>query len=145
MKETSVTPMKFLIVSEGTLRIDRIGAGIGIIMYSREHKKASGVHVLKAKAPPNREVNPVLYADTVVPHALKEFEKEGVSPPFSIAVAGGASLMSMPPGGDMGRKILQAVKETLEKYGLKVKIEKTGGSEVRTIKLNVDAGKMEFE
>lgn len=145
MKETLVIPMKFFMVSEGLMKIDRIGAGVGIIIFNSAKKIAGGMHVLRAQSPDSQSANPEYYANTVIPYAMEQFRRHGAMPPFSVAVAGGASMMNMPQRGDMGSKLLQTVKDSLAKEHLSIKLEQTGGSCIRTIMLNVDAGKIKID
>ena len=101
--------------------------------------------MLRATSPGGQAANPVYYADTVIPYTMQQLQERGVLPPYSVAVAGGASMMNMPQRGDMGSKLVQTVKTTLEQANLKIKIEETGGSKIRTMMLNVDAGKIKID
>ena len=96
MKETLVIPMKLFMASEGLMKIDRIGAGVGIIIYNSAKKIAAGMHVLRAQSPAIQSANPEYYANTVIPYAMKQLSQHSAVPPFSVAVAGGASMMNMP-------------------------------------------------
>jgi len=145
MKETIVSPMKCVFVNEGLLKIDRIGAGVGVIMFNSAYKTAAGFHVLRAHPPEGAVSEPAYYIETAVPYALDYLKGKGIMPPYSVAVAGGASLMDMPSKGGVGSKLLVAVKETLAQANLKIKIEETGGNKIRTMMLHVDAGKIRID
>ncbi len=115
---------------------------MGIIIYNSSKKTAAGIHVLRAKAPNINNTNPVYYADTVIPYVMNYFKEKGTSPPFSVAIAGGAALLDTPQAEDTGFELCKAVKELLAKENLTIKIEQTGGSQIRSMLLNVDAGKI---
>ena len=142
MNITSIRFLQSAVVSAGILQIENIGAGVGLILFDSERKIAAGLHIM---APSSRAVNaknPVMYADTAIPHILEELKKKGVQPPFSVAIAGGAGMLGKRNGADIGRKVVEAVKIALKKTGLTPKLNKTGGAQVRTMILDVDAGKI---
>jgi len=142
MNTTSVRFLQSAVISAGILQIENIGAGVGLILFDSERKIAAGLHIM---APSSRAVsakNPVMYADTAIPHILEELKKKGVRPPFSVAIAGGAGMLGKRNGADIGRKVVEAVKIALKKTGLVPKLNKTGGAQVRTMILDVDAGKI---
>ncbi|MCP4713747.1 MAG: chemotaxis protein CheD [Deltaproteobacteria bacterium] len=142
MKETIVQPMKCVFATEGRLLVEKVGAGVGIVFFHNQSKTAAGIHVLRTLPDGTEVSNPMYYAETVIPYALDEFKERGITASFSIAVAGGASLMGMSKMGDMGSKLVAAVKETLAKANLNVKLEETGGPKIRSILLDIDAGKI---
>ena len=144
MAIASVKFTQCIVVSDGILKIDRIGAGVGVIFYSAPLKKGAGLHILAPHAGSIKPSNPVMYADTAIPHVLDLLEKEGANPPYSVAIAGGAMMLGREKSSNIGGKVVSAVKEALKKTGLNVKIDKTGGSQIRSIFLDVDAGKIKI-
>jgi len=142
MKETIIWPMRCVVVDSGLLMINNIGAGMGIVIFSPATKKAVGMHVLRAAPKSDERVtNPAYFAATVIPHALEEMKKAGALPPFSVAVAGGGTMLPT-SRGDVGQQLFAAVKDTLAKYRLTAKLEQTGGAQMRSIVLNLDEGKI---
>ncbi len=144
MKEIPVLPMKCVFADSGVLMIDRIGAGVGIVVYSGSSKIAAGTHVLRGRAPQGNSSEPAYYADTVIPYILSELRNKGAMPPYSVAVAGGASLMGGTKLVDIGSQLTTTVKELLENAKLKVKMEQIGGNSMRSIFLDVEAGKIKI-
>ena len=140
MSETSVKIMDCAVADSGVLKIDRIGVGVGIILYSATQKKAAGVHVLAPSTTEAEPSNPAKYANTAVPHAIAELEKKGASPPFTIAVAGGAEMMNVPPQIRMGKKIVTALGEALKQASLAIKHQKTGGPNTRSMSVDLGTG-----
>ena len=133
--------MQCVFVSSGLLKIDNIAAGVGVVIFSPASGVAVGMHILRAIPPSSTVSNPTYFAATAIPYAVAEIKKREMIPPFSVAIAGGGSMMPSTKG-DVGEKMSTVVKKVLEKTGLAIKIEKTGGSRVRTIILNLDEGKI---
>ena len=142
-KETVVLPMGCVFATGGIIKIDKIAAGVGIIIYSSANKMAAGAHVMMAASRTQDVIKMGCYANTAVPHMIDQFKKNGVGPPFSVAIAGGGEML--PTGrGDVGVKLISAVKEALAREKLQVKVEKTGGAQMRSIILDIDQGKIKI-
>ena len=140
MSETSVKIMECAVADSGVIKIDRIGVGVGVILYSATQKKAAGVHVLSPHTTEAEPANPAKYANTAIPHAVAELGKKGAGPPFIIAVAGGAEMMNVPPQVRMGKRIVTALGEALKKAKLTIEHEKTGGPNTRSLMLDLGTG-----
>jgi chemotaxis receptor (MCP) glutamine deamidase CheD len=67
-----------------------------------------------------------------------------VKPPLSVAIAGGAALLRSQSAMGSSQKMADAVKEALQKASLQVKLEDTGGVKIRSMILDVDAGKIKI-
>ncbi len=142
MDATSVRCFRSAVVSSGILKIENIGAGVGVILFNSERKIAAGLHIMAPTARGTNVKNPIMYADTAIPYILDELKKNGAGPPFSVAIAGGAGLLGSRSGSDIGRRIVEAVGLALKSSGLVPKIDKTGGTQIRAMLLDVDAGKI---
>lgn len=142
MAETSVKLLGCEIVGSGLLKIEQIGSGMGVILYSPAHKVGAGMHILAPRSGKVVTKSPVMYADTAIPHALEQLALKGVKPPFSVAIAGGASLLQSQTAMGSSQRMVEAVKETLQKVSLQVKLEETGGVKIRSMTLDIDAGKI---
>lgn len=136
--------MRCEFASEGLLWIDKIATGVGIILFSSKHKFAAGIHVLRGACQGEAPENPAYFADTAVEYALREFNKRGVGGQLSVAIAGGASMLSSGDGENVGARLVAAVKKELAMHNLQVKVEGTGGTRLRTIILNIDEGKIKI-
>jgi chemotaxis receptor (MCP) glutamine deamidase CheD len=130
------------VLDKGIMRIDRIGAGVGVILFNSSLKKAVGLHILAPYSASEQPKNPVMYANTAIPHALTELKKKGGVPPYSVAIAGGGTLLGTGDGTGTGQKVIEAVKAALEKAGLTIKLDQTGGSLLRSMVLDIDGGKI---
>lgn len=142
MTETSVRLLECQVVSAGLLKIDQIGSGIGVIIYSPAQKIGAGLHILAPRSGVAAAKNPIMYADTAIPFAVEQLARKGVKPPLSVAIAGAASLLKCQTILGSSRSIVEAVKQALSKANLQAKIEETGGSRIRSMTLDVDGGKI---
>jgi chemotaxis receptor (MCP) glutamine deamidase CheD len=142
MSDLCIKILECCAADKGVLRIDRIGAGVGIILFNSSLKKAAGLHTLAPHSASEQPKNPVMYANTAIPYALAELKKRGGSPPYSVAIAGGAALLGAGNGAGTGLKVVEAVKAALTKAGLTIKLDQTGGSLLRSMILDIDRGKI---
>ena len=144
MKTTAVKPMKCEFTEEGILWIDKIATGVGVILYNPQYKFAVGLHLLRGQSKGQRSDNPAYFADTAMEYAIQEFTRRGIPLKVSVAIAGGASLLSSDEQGDVGSNLVKQVKEILAGKQLEVKLENIGGTKLRTMILNVDEGKIKI-
>ena len=144
MAEISVKLLQCAVAKSGRLKIDHIGSGVGVILYNATQKIGAGLHILAPRAATLTAKNPVMYANTAIPHVLGELQAKGAGSPFSVAIAGGAGMMGKETVLNSGQKVVQAVKDALEEADLSVKIDQTGGNKVRTMILDIDAGKIKI-
>jgi chemotaxis protein CheD len=144
MKTTAVRPMKCEFAEEGVLWIDKIATGVGVILYNPEHRCAAGFHVLRGRSSGQHVENPGYFADTALEQAIGEFNRRGVPLKLSVAIAGGASLLSSTGQQDVGAILVRQVREILSVKGLEVKFENVGGTKLRTMILNIDEGKIKI-
>lgn len=143
MNETNINILQCSVISKGTLKIGRIGAGVGVILYNKPAKTGAGLHVLAPNSGTLNARNPIMYANTAIPHAMAELEKLGASGDLLVALAGGASMLGANNGkGDVGTEVVTAVKEALKSFRHRIEQEETGGNKIRTITLNADTGEI---
>jgi chemotaxis protein CheD len=145
MAQTSVKIMQCAIAKEGQLKIDCIGVGVGIVLLSQSKKVAVGLHVLAAHSSTPIPENPAKFANSAIPHALNLLKKEGVGPPYTVAIAGGAGMAGASASMGMGSKVIDAVKEALAAANLKISQDETGGTNIRSINLNISTGKIDIK
>ncbi len=141
MSETSIKILQFAIASSGSVKIDHIGSGVGVIMYNAAKKTGVGLHILAPDSGAIAVTNPIMYANTAIPHVIGELEKQDVKNPFTVAIAGGAAMLGNENAADgVGQKVVAAVKDALQKASQPVKDEQTGGAKIRSITLDVETG-----
>jgi chemotaxis receptor (MCP) glutamine deamidase CheD len=144
MPETSVALLQCGVADSGLLKIDRIGSGIGVIIYDNVRHIGAGLHVLASQSLSLNHPNPLMYVNTAIPHGLAELTRKGGNAPFSVAIAGGATLRVKQPDQILGMQIVEATKEALKKTGLHVTLEQTGGNNLRCMVLDINAGKIKI-
>ena len=142
-KKKLVEHMNFALADSGILEIDHIGAGVGIFLYSPEHKIAVGLHVLDTSFPGRNPQNPTRYGNTAIRYGLDMLNKRKVEPPLDVFIAGGAEMDEMPEEANVGPKIVLIVKDALSKENLDIKLEDTGGSKIRKMRFDLDKKKVE--
>jgi chemotaxis protein CheD len=136
--------MKCEFASEGLLWIDKIATGVGIILFNPSQKLAAGIHILRGLSQGNNPENPAYFADTAIEHVLKEFRDKGGNGQISVAIAGGASMLSSGQAENIGERLVGTVKNLLAENNLPVKLEGVGGNKLRTMILNIDEGKIKI-
>ena len=93
MSEISVPLLRCAVANSGLLKIDRIGSGIGVIIYDNARHIGMGLHILAAHSGGLKPTNNFMFANTAIPQALTEIGQKGGNGPFSVAIAGGAVIM----------------------------------------------------
>lgn len=144
MTETSVKIMQCALANSGIIKIDRVGVGVGILLYSQSKKIGVGIHTLAPQSDSPQPPNPAKFADTAIPHAIGLLEKEGAGPPFTVAIAGGATMAGAPATNSVGMKLAEAAKAALTKARVNIKTDQTGGSNIRSMLLNIDTGEIQI-
>jgi chemotaxis protein CheD len=144
MKTTAVRPLNCEFASEGLLWIDKIATGVGIILFNPSQKLAAGIHILRGLSQGSDPENPAYFADTAIEYVLNEFRNKGACDQLSVAIAGGASMLSAGQAENVGERLVGTVKGLLEEKNLPVKLEGLGGNKLRTMILNIDEGKIKI-
>jgi chemotaxis receptor (MCP) glutamine deamidase CheD len=144
MSEISVPLLRCVVASSGLLKIDRIGSGIGVIIYDSARRIATGLHFLAAHSGGLKPTNSFMYANTAIPQALTEISEKGGLAPFSVAIAGGAVMMGNHADHTSQKNVVQTTKEILRQASLPITLEETGGNKMRCMVLDIDAGKIKI-
>jgi chemotaxis receptor (MCP) glutamine deamidase CheD len=144
MSEKSVSLLHCDVANSGLLKIDRIGSGIGVVIYDNTRHIGAGLHVLAANSGGLKPSNNFMYANTAIPQALIEIGQKGGTPPFSVAIAGGATILGGQVEQNPKKNIVVATKEALKQASLQVTLEQTGGTKMRCMVLDIDAGKIKI-
>ncbi len=144
MTDKKIMLLQHAVALSGRLEIDHIGSGVGIMLYSPSRKVGAGLHVLAPNSSGISPKNPIMYANTAVPFVMEELQAKGGTPPFSVAIAGGAGLLNNESSANSGQKVVDAVRDALKRANLKIKVDKTGGNKIRSIILDIDAGKIKI-
>ena len=115
-----------------------LGSCVGVALYDKTTKIAGLVHVMLPDSTKIRQnQNKLKFADTGIQALVEELEKQGLSRKNMIAkIAGGAKMFQFSSDtamGNIGEKNVEAVREVLKQYGIKIVSEDVGLNYGRTI------------
>ena len=121
-------------------KITTIGLGscIGIVLYSNTSNTAGLLHIMLPDSTKIRQnENKYKFDDTGIDELVKSLEQKGINRSMLKAkIAGGAKMFQFSNNSDIGNigdKNIQAVKEKLDSYGIKIVSEDVGLNYGRTI------------
>ena len=108
-----------------------LGSCVGIVLYERTKNIAGLVHIMLPDSTKIRQnQNKLKFADTGIQALVEELEKQGLSRKNMIAkIAGGAKMFQFSSDtamGNIGEKNVEAVREVLKQYGIKIVSEDVG-------------------
>ena len=121
-----------------------LGSCVAVIVLDPKVRSVGLMHVAlpdSAINPEKAEKQPGYFADTGLPHLLKEMAKLGSNPKgqgLIFKLVGGAQVMDPNHRFNIGKRNTLTIKKILWKYNLAVVAEETGGHKSRTV--DVDAG-----
>ncbi|MCI0803451.1 MAG: chemotaxis protein CheD [Chloroflexi bacterium] len=123
-----------------------LGSCVAISAWDRINKQGAMAHVVLPECNPGREPSPK-FADIAVPELIENLKKMGAVPSrLEIKLVGGAHMTpaSAPgiPAMRIGDRNIEAVKAQLKKLGLRAKAENLGGNNGRTVRLDVESGRV---
>jgi chemotaxis protein CheD len=85
---------------------------------------------------------PFMFADTGVPAFIEALQQQGARPDrFKVVIAGGAHVLDQTKAFDIGAKNLEALKNCLKNFAIKVHHENIGGTNSRTLSLEIGSGR----
>ncbi len=122
-----------------------LGSCIGVCMYDPTQKVGGLLHImLPSSALARVATPPAKFADTGVPLLFEEMKKAGaVASQIIVKIAGGAQMFKVASATmNIGLRNAEAVKEELAKLRLKISAEDTGGTCGRTVKFDVETGRI---
>ena len=129
-----------------TLVAFSIGSGIGMTI----HDPVGGVGgVLNFILPDSTKANgsnpaktPYMFADTGIAAFLKALFEEGAKAEnLNVVIDGAAHVMDQTGVFNIGQKNLEALKTCLDGYDIKIHHEASGGTQSRTISLEIGSGR----
>lgn len=120
-----------------------LGSCVGIALYDPGIKVAGLSHILLADSTSfAKRDNPAKFADTAVPLLLYEMERAGANRKrIRAKIAGGSELFNYKNGSEsIGSRNISAVKKALVSAGIPLMASDLGGTQGRTMQLNVADG-----
>lgn len=130
----------------GVLKTTGLGSCVGLTLYDSKAKVAGMAHVMLPNSEIAREgsLNIAKYADTAIPELVRRMELLGAFVRrMEAKMAGGAQMFAFAGNSDtmrIGPRNVESCKDMLERYGIPLRAEDTGGSYGRTIEFDCDNG-----
>jgi chemotaxis protein CheD len=131
--------------ADSVLTTYALGSCIAVAIYDPVASVGGLLHFMLPESSLNREKaqeNPFMFADTGVPllfHAAYDLGAEKRR--MVVHVAGGAQVVDVKGVFDIGKRNQLALRKILWKAGVMIRAEQIGGTESRTVKLDVATGR----
>lgn len=123
-----------------------LGSCIGLAIHDPQTGIGGLLHYMLPDStidPKRAQQNPYLFADTGIPLLLENLRARGGSPRrFVVRAAGGAQMMDRECVFEIGKRNYLALRKILWKAGLMIHAEAVGGTQSRTMKLEIGSGRV---
>ncbi|MCL6560675.1 MAG: chemotaxis protein CheD [Firmicutes bacterium] len=124
-----------------------LGSCVGIAFYDPVSRMGGLLHIMLPSAKQFSKANkPTKFADSGIPHVLNELQRLGVKTGrLQVKIAGGAQMFSglnEKFSLNIGERNIQATRDSLKSYGLKIVGEDVGGNKGRTMILDTVSGQV---
>lgn len=131
-----------VVKTPNTIRTSGLGSCVGVVLYDEIKKVAGLVHVMlpDSSLGKTETLNLAKFADTGIEALINLLKLEGVQVfRLKAKIAGGAQMFKFTSDKDsmrIGPRNVEAVKKELQKNGILLVAEDTGGNSGRTIEFN---------
>lgn len=131
-----------------TLKTLALGSCVAVIVFNPVERIVGMDHVALPDASVNEErarLRPGYFADTGIPALLEAMQALAPSVPlrrYVVKLVGGANVMDNGHHFNIGKRNALAIKKILWQYGMGSIAEDLGGSISRTVKIDVDTGRV---
>jgi len=123
-----------------------LGSCIGLSVYDARARVGGLLHYMLPDSsidPARGRENPYMFADTGIPRLIEQVCAKGANKRQLVAhAAGGASIMDPNNVFDIGKRNHLALRKILWKAGVLLSGEAVGGSTSRTVRLEIDEGRL---
>ena len=123
-----------------------LGSCIAVMVHDPVARVAGMVHYMLPESPAPKEglgPHPWKFADTGIPYLLRvAFENGADKRRLLIFAAGGAQVLNDSSVFNIGKRNCLALRKYLWKFGLVPHAEETGGTTVRTVRIEVNSGRV---
>ncbi|MEJ5256662.1 MAG: chemoreceptor glutamine deamidase/glutamate methylesterase CheD [Fervidobacterium sp.] len=118
-----------------------LGSCVGVCIRDPVAKVGGMVHVMLPESGGKPTNTPGKFADTGIDLVIEEMVKMGASRGrLEAKIAGGASMFQS--AMDIGARNTQAVRNALQRNGVRILAEDTGGNKARSIEYDIESGKL---
>lgn len=119
-----------------------LGSCVGIAIYEPITKIGGLSHIMLPDSTAFKDANKSeKFADLAIPQMTAEIKKASGKVKLVAKISGGASMFQLskePPSGTIGARNVAAVKNSLERMGIELLGEHTGGSMGRTMSVDLE-------
>ena len=123
-----------------------LGSCVALMLYDPVAQVAGMVHYMlpeSAESHGDSDGRPCKFADTAIPFLLRSALAHGADKRrLMVFAAGGAQVMSDNSMFNIGKRNCLALRKALWKFGLIAHAEDTGGTTIRTVRLEVGSGRV---
>jgi chemotaxis protein CheD len=123
-----------------------LGSCVALMLYDPVAHVAGMVHYMlpeSTESVAESNIRPCKFADTAIPFLLRAALANGADKHrMTIFAAGGAQVMNDNSIFNIGKRNCLALRKALWKFGLVAHAEDIGGTVVRTVRLEVDSGRV---
>ncbi len=123
-----------------------LGSCIGVAIWDPETHVGGMLHYMlpdSTISPDKAEANPAMFADRGVPVLFKSaYELGAAKKRLVVKVAGGSSLLDDNGTFNIGKRNYVMLRKLFWKNGILIQAEDVGGSISRTLRLDVDSGRV---
>lgn len=141
--QVGIGDMKFT-RGAGTIITYALGSCIGIAIYDPVLHLGALIHIMLPEYKAQADTNVFKYADSGIIETIRKLTSFGmVKSRAVVKIAGGAKMFEISGNsdfGNIGQRNAVMVKQVLQKEGLRLIAEDTGGNYARTMLLNVENG-----
>jgi chemotaxis protein CheD len=131
---------------EAVLVTYALGSCIALMLHDPVARVAGMVHYMlpeSTESQPDAGSRPCKFADTAIPFLLRAALEQGADKRrLVVFAAGGAQVMSDNSIFNIGKRNCLALRKALWKFGMVAHAEDTGGTVVRTVRLEVGSGRV---
>lgn len=130
------------------IRTAGLGSCVGVVLYDESKKIAGLVHIMlpDSSLVNSNAFNEAKFADTGIKALIERLKQEGAQTyRLKAKIAGGAQMFKFTSDKNsmrIGPRNVEAVKEQLEKFGIPLISEDTGGNSGRTIEFDPNSCKL---
>lgn len=123
-----------------------LGSCVAVMLHDPVARVAGMIHYMlpeSSMSSDKSQSRPWMFADTGIPHLLRAaLEKGADKRRLVVFAAGGAQVMNDNGVFNIGKRNCLALRKALWKSGLVAHAEETGGTEARTVRMEVGTGRV---
>ncbi len=129
-----------------TLVTYSLGSCIGVVIWDPRVQVGGMLHYMlpeSSLSPDKAKANPAMFADTGIPSLFRAvYELGAVKKNLIVKIAGGSQLLDDNGVFNIGKRNYVMLRKIFWKNGVLIDSEDTGGSISRTVRLEVDSGRV---